>query len=435
MSTNFEPALLPRLRAVVSFAAAGPSDFYRRKGLTTTPPASWEEFRARVPFLERRELLAAPWRERLFVPEEQVRDFGISSGTADAGRPLIVPRLGPYQDAMLRHTAPPELLSSLGVRRLMVLLPPMSGLARNLPKLPLPGVTVVPGDVRAVDASALAAAELGVDGWVTTPAGLERLVEACERLGVSLAGARWVSLGGEGLSRAKLAWLRARLPGARFSLRYGSAETGPRRFYRCDLLEEEPALFHAAAGSHLFEIVDPEGRLCAPGRTGELVHTDLDEPSAFPFLRYRTGDAAVLEERPCACGAPLLRLSGRLGFDSFRYAGVTLSVEMVERALAEVGGLAGPDFRLRLTEEPAGGRPVPRLSLRLLAPRTVPPGPAREELARALERAIPGRLRLSASATLEQLCRRGAFHPLRVELVDEFPPQGGGKPRRIVAEL
>lgn len=65
---------------------------------------------------------------------------------------------------------------------------------------------------------------------------------------------------------------------------------------------------HLTAEDLIVEIVDGEGRVLPPGRAGEIVVTHL-ATRHFPFIRYRTGDVAVLDDRRCACGRglPMLR--------------------------------------------------------------------------------------------------------------------------------
>ncbi len=70
---------------------------------------------------------------------------------------------------------------------------------------------------------------------------------------------------------------------------------------------------HISAEDIIVEIVDPEGRVLPPGESGEIVVTHLATRD-FPFLRYRTGDIGVLDDRRCACGRglPLLKqIQGR----------------------------------------------------------------------------------------------------------------------------
>jgi phenylacetate-CoA ligase len=56
------------------------------------------------------------------------------------------------------------------------------------------------------------------------------------------------------------------------------------------------------------EIVDAAGHPQPAGVAGEVVVTHLRTPG-FPFIRYRTGDVAVLDPECCPCGRglPVLR--------------------------------------------------------------------------------------------------------------------------------
>jgi len=70
---------------------------------------------------------------------------------------------------------------------------------------------------------------------------------------------------------------------------------------------------HITAEDIIVEIVNPDGKNLPPGEAGEIVVTHL-ATGEFPFIRYRTGDIAILDDQPCACGRglPLLReIQGR----------------------------------------------------------------------------------------------------------------------------
>ena len=64
---------------------------------------------------------------------------------------------------------------------------------------------------------------------------------------------------------------------------------------------------HVTAEDIVVELVDGQGRQVNPGEVGEVVITHLASRD-FPFVRYRTGDMAVAEDSPCACGRGLPRL-------------------------------------------------------------------------------------------------------------------------------
>ncbi len=70
---------------------------------------------------------------------------------------------------------------------------------------------------------------------------------------------------------------------------------------------------HLMAEDIIVELVDNQGHVVADGLPGEIVVTHLGTRD-FPFLRYRTGDVAVMGSQPCACGRglPLLKeIQGR----------------------------------------------------------------------------------------------------------------------------
>jgi phenylacetate-CoA ligase len=70
---------------------------------------------------------------------------------------------------------------------------------------------------------------------------------------------------------------------------------------------------HISAEDIIVELVDAKGDPVPVGTAGEIVVTHL-ATHEFPFLRYRTGDIATLDQRECACGRglPMLReIQGR----------------------------------------------------------------------------------------------------------------------------
>ena len=71
--------------------------------------------------------------------------------------------------------------------------------------------------------------------------------------------------------------------------------------------------YHTQEEGVLVEILDPQGRPCAPGQLGRVVVTSLHN-FAMPLIRYELGDYAEPGE-PCACGRglPVLRrVAGRV---------------------------------------------------------------------------------------------------------------------------
>jgi len=61
---------------------------------------------------------------------------------------------------------------------------------------------------------------------------------------------------------------------------------------------------HISAEDLIVEIIDNDGNVVADGEKGEVVVTHM-ATSDFPFIRYRTGDIAALDTKPCTCGRGL----------------------------------------------------------------------------------------------------------------------------------
>ncbi|MFN0316535.1 MAG: phenylacetate--CoA ligase family protein [Burkholderiales bacterium] len=86
--------------------------------------------------------------------------------------------------------------------------------------------------------------------------------------------------------------------GCRVANGYGGRDAG-------FLAHECPAgSMHITAEDVIIEIVGNSGNVLPAGQPGEVVVTHL-ATRAFPFIRYRTGDVAVLQAGSCECGRGL----------------------------------------------------------------------------------------------------------------------------------
>ncbi len=99
----------------------------------------------------------------------------------------------------------------------------------------------------------------------------------------------------------------ARVFGCRVANGYGGRDAG-------FIAHECPSGgMHLSAEDIIVELIDRDGLPVVDGTPGEIVVTHL-ATRGFPFVRYRTGDIAVRDTVPCACGRglPLLRdIQGR----------------------------------------------------------------------------------------------------------------------------
>lgn len=166
---------------------------------------------------------------------------------------------------------------------------------------------------------------------------------------------------------------------------------------------------HLTAEDIIVEIIDTNGRVLPPGQAGEIVVTHL-ATGDFPFIRYRTGDVAIMDTADCACGRglPMLKeIQGRAtDFVVARDGTVMhgLALIYVLRDLPQVAGFRIAQETLDLTRV------------------QVVPGPGfGADTTRRIERGLAARL--------------GEGVRIEVEEVAEIAPEKSGKYRYVVSKV
>ena len=140
---------------------------------------------------------------------------------------------------------------------------------------------------------------------VTYPSNLLSLLRHCEKKEVRLPALRGVATLGEVLEPEVRAACE-RVWGVPVGDSYSAQEVGI-----IALQCPESPHYHVQSESVLAEILDGDGKPCAPGGTGRLVVTDLHN-FAMPLIRYEIGDYAEAGE-PCPCGRGLPVITRILG--------------------------------------------------------------------------------------------------------------------------
>ena len=98
------------------------------------------------------------------------------------------------------------------------------------------------------------------------------------------------------------------------------------------VVECEHGGLHVRPEHSLVELLNESGEPAQPGEWAEIVGTGYGNIS-FPLIRYRTGDGALLAERPCVCNRGGLTLRA-LTLGAFRPA-VPAEEAPAEAAVAE----------------------------------------------------------------------------------------------------
>ena len=117
---------------------------------------------------------------------------------------------------------------------------------------------------------------------------------------------------------------------------YGLTELcGPGVAFEC----EEQTGMHINEDHFIIETIDPKtGKVLPEGSRGELVFTAITK-EAFPLMRYRTKDIAVLSRKPCSCGRTFVKMSKILGRsdDMLIVKGVNVFPSQIEMVLLSKG--------------------------------------------------------------------------------------------------
>ena len=142
---------------------------------------------------------------------------------------------------------------------------------------------------------------------IVFPSGLAALLRHIEREGASMEELREIRTVSEALPDGLREEVR-RVLGVPIRDVYSGEEAGYIAL-QCPV----SGLYHTMAEMLIIEILDAEGRPCAPGETGHVIITDLRN-FATPLIRYDIGDMAEAGE-PCPCGRglpTLRRIRGRV---------------------------------------------------------------------------------------------------------------------------
>jgi phenylacetate-CoA ligase len=143
---------------------------------------------------------------------------------------------------------------------------------------------------------------LDPDYLFTQPSNLRLILAECRAQGTRFSRLRAVWTLSEGVEDDLRDACRDVL-GVPIVHNYSCAEVG----YLVLQCPQQERHFHICAETVLLEVVDAQGRACAPGEIGRVLVTGLHN-FAMPLLRYELGDEAEVGGR-CACGRglPVLR--------------------------------------------------------------------------------------------------------------------------------
>lgn len=198
------------------------------------------------------------------------------------------------------------------------------------------GACVVPGGVGNTELQAKMLLDLSITGYAGTPSFLMTILKKAEELGIRVKEQLALS---HALFTAEPypPSLRAQFEGG-YALKtlnvYATAELG---FLAYDCAAQQGLHF---ADGVVVQICDPAtGKHVNSGEAGQVVVTTFNE--TYPTIRLGTGDLAVFNDAPCACGnkAPRLTLVGRVG-DAVKVRGMFVHPNQLKAASSKFPAIA-----------------------------------------------------------------------------------------------
>jgi phenylacetate-coenzyme A ligase PaaK-like adenylate-forming protein len=427
---EFKENYLGEIKKTLDFALKNPfSDFYKEKykglGISAGKINSYQDF-CQIPFLEKDEIFNTHLSNRFFVKKDDIERYTFSSGTSNNNKVLIVPRI------KVELTKNPQKAFEVVIqsKKILILFPPMSsaflafvGVVKKRGGLP------IAGDITNLKRTASLAREVGIDGIITTPTILSFFLEALTEVNFKKEDISFISLGGELTTEAKHQNFRKIFLNADITYRYGASESGGLRGYRCKQLGTRgPQFYHPA--NNFLEIVGNKGNVL-DGQMGEIVHTDLFMPKAFPMIRYKTADMGRIEKEACSCGNnAILTLGGRASYDILKFSGITLHTQAIHTATADIQDFIEPGFQMHVYEIESKGKVIPQLVFMASLKKDAKDS---DFLKKLIQKSITKRLFLAPEKTLEYFVKNEIFLPLKVEFNQSLKQEA--KTKNIVSHL
>lgn len=166
------------------------------------------------------------------------------------------------------------------------------------------GCAVFPAGVGQTEQQVMAMRDIGATAYTGTPSFLKIILEKADSMGVALPALRKALVTGEALPASLRDWFTAR--GIAVRQCYATADLGLIAY------ETEPNAGLIIDEGILLEIVTPgSGDPVAEGAVGEVLVTSFN--TAYPLVRFATGDLSAFAVGSSACGRTNRRIKGWMG--------------------------------------------------------------------------------------------------------------------------
>ncbi len=207
------------------------------------------------------------------------------------------------------------------------------------------GMTVIPVSVGNTQRQITILKDFGSTVICCTPSYALYLAETMEEMGIKKEDIKLKAgiFGAEPWTEEMRIQIQEKLGIKAFDI-YGLSEIiGPGVSFECS----EQTGMHINEDHFIPEIIDPDtGEVLPEGEQGELVFTCITK-EAFPLIRYRTRDIAILKRNKCSCGRTLIKMMKPAGRsdDMLIIRGVNVFPSQVESVLLQLGNTS-PHYQL-----------------------------------------------------------------------------------------
>ena len=298
-------------------------------------PVTMDEWRM-IPVLTKADIQRVPPFKRVFGPRQDIDFIGTTSGTT-SGRTLSTARSA-------IHIPEHEVLFAGTSTAMLFNYPP------HMAQLSAPSMRWIGCDPTHLEASAVLARTAKIDAVMGKAAVLIAFAPYLEAR-MSLSAIRAICLSHDRCTAAQEREVRRLYPAARIGSTYASMEIGHIANTAPEHVGTRPFALRSLPDVYIETDPTQEG-----SGSGEIIVTTSDPKRLFPAIRYRTGDIGIILEQK---DRTVFEIRGRLATDgAIRFAGGTILVDEIERALAVATDNEATDFEAAVTEEQNSSLPV-----------------------------------------------------------------------------